>query len=196
MFFFLDIFDTIGTLVGISNYAGFFSGGRIPKAGQALGSDAAGTMIGALLGTSTLTSYLESSTGIAAGARTGLANVVTGLLMLTPLFFYPLVQMVGGGYQNPAGITLYPSIAPVLIIVGSFIVKSIVSINWKDTGEAIPAFLTIVVMPLTFSITEGMAFGFISYAIINLVSSKRREVHPVVYGVAVLFILRYIFFTG
>lgn len=193
LFFFLDIFDTVGTLVGVSDYAGFLKDGKLPKAGRALGSDAAGTVFGSLLGTSTLTSYIESATGIAAGARTGLANIATGGLLLASLFFYPLVKMIGGGYAVSEDVTLYPTIAPVLIIVGSFMVKSITGIRWDKPGEAIPAFLTIIIMPLTFSITEGLAFGFISYAVINLFSSERRKVHPVAYGLAVLFILRYVF---
>jgi len=192
LFFFLDIFDTVGTLVGLSSFAGYFRGRQIPKAGRALGSDAAGTVIGSLMGTSTLTSYLESAAGISAGAKTGLANIATGLLMLASLFFYPLIRMIGGGYENPGGITLYPSIAPVLIIVGSFIVKSIAEIDWKNTGESIPAFLTIVIMPLTFSITEGLAFGFISYAVIKIFSPERKSTHPVIFGLAFLFLLRYI----
>ncbi|MFC1731297.1 NCS2 family permease [candidate division KSB1 bacterium] len=192
LFFFIDIFDTMGTLVGLSSFAGYFEGRRIPRAGRALGSDATGTIIGALLGTSTLTSYLESATGITAGARTGLANMATGILMLASLFFYPLVRMIGGGYDNPEGITLYPSIAPVLIIVGSLIVRSAAEIEWKNLGEAIPAFLTIIIMPTTFSITDGLAFGFISYAVIMLVSPKWKTIHPAVYILAILFILRYI----
>ncbi len=192
LFFFLDIFDTVGTLVGLSKFAGYFKGKTIPKAYQAMSSDAAGTTIGALLGTSTLTCYLESAAGITAGARTGFANIVTGMLMLASLFFYPLVKMIGGGYDNPGGITLYPSIAPVLILVGSFIIISITEIKWRDTSEAIPAFLTIVIMPLTFSITEGLAFGFLSYAAIKLFSAERRQTHWAVYLIAILFLIRYI----
>jgi len=192
LFFFLDIFDTIGTLVGLSSYAGYFEGRKLPKAGRALGSDAAGTIIGSLLGTSTLTSYLESATGISAGAKTGFANMITGLLFLLSLFFFPLARMIGGGFETPDGITLYPSIAPVLILVGCFIVKSVANIKWDEPSEAIPAFLTIIIMPLTFSVAEGLAFGFISYAVIKIFSPQWKEVHPIIYIIAILSLLRYI----
>ncbi|MFC1564461.1 NCS2 family permease, partial [candidate division KSB1 bacterium] len=191
IFFFLDIFDTLGTLVGLADFAGYYKNGKIPKAGSVLKIDAAGTVFGAALGTSTLTSYLESATGIAAGAKTGLANVVTGLLFLASLFFYPLVSMIGGGYDNPGGIRLYPSIAPVLILVGCFIVKSIKKINWDEPVEAIPAFLTVIVMGLSSSIPGGLAFGFISYSVIALLTSKRKEVHPAIHIISLFFILRY-----
>jgi len=191
LFFFLDIFDTIGTLVGLSTYAGFFKNGKIPRAGRVLGVDAFGTVLGASMGTSTITSYLESAAGIVSGARTGLAAIMTGVLLLASLFFYPLIKMIGGGYVTPDGVKLYPIIAPVLILVGSFIVKSIKEIQWDIPGEALPAFFTIMIMPLTFSITEGISFGFISYAVINLFSKRWRSVHPMVYILAVLFLVRY-----
>ncbi|MCP4727293.1 MAG: NCS2 family permease [bacterium] len=193
MFFFLDIFDTMGTLVGLADFAGFYKEGKIPKAGTVLKIDAAGTVFGAALGTSTLTSYLESATGIAAGAKTGLANIVTGMLFLASLFFYPLVSMIGGGFENPNGITLYPSIAPVLILVGCFIIKSVIKVKWDEPIEAVPAFLTILVMGLSSSIPGGLAFGFVSYSVIALFTGKSRDVHPAIYFIALLFILRYVF---
>ena len=191
LFFFLDIFDTIGTLVGLSNYAGFFKNGKLPKASRVLGVDAFGTVLGSLFGTSTITTYLESASGIISGARTGLAPIMTGILLFASLFFYPLIKMVAGGYPITGGVTLYPIIAPVLIIVGSFMITSVKAIKWDNPGESLPAFLMIMSMPLTFSITEGISFGFISYAVINLFSKRWRSVHPMMYILAVLFLIRY-----
>ena len=193
VFFFLDLFDTIGTLIGVSEQAGFLKNGKLPRAKNALLSDAVGTVSGAMLGTSTVTSYIESAAGVSVGGRTGFSNLITSFLLLISIFFYPLVRMVGGGYQTPQGDVLYPVIAPALIIVGSFMCKAVKRINWEDATEAIPAFLTIVIMPLTFSITEGIAFGFISYAFVKLVSGKGREVHWIIYLFALLFIMRYIY---
>jgi AGZA family xanthine/uracil permease-like MFS transporter len=193
VFFFLDLFDTVGTLVGVSEQGGFMKNGELPRARQALLTDAVGTVGGAALGTSTITSYIESATGIAAGARTGLASVVTAVLLLLSLFFYPLVRMVGGGYQVSEQLTLYPLIAPALILVGVMMMKSVRSIPWDDATEAIPAFLTIVVMPLTVSITEGIAFGFVGYALLKLVTGRAAEADWFVHLFAVLFVLRYAF---
>ncbi len=188
IFFFLDLFDTIGTLIGVSQQAGFLRDGVLPRARGALLADAFGTVIGAGLGTSTVTSYVESSAGVAEGGRTGLANIVTGLLFIVALFFSPLVEMIGGGYQN-----LHPAVAPVLIIIGSIMLRNVVHIRWTDPTEALPAFLAIMVMPLTFSITEGIAFGFISYSFLKLVTGRGREVHWLVYLFSVLFIVRYVY---
>jgi xanthine/uracil/vitamin C permease (AzgA family) len=189
VFFFLDLFDTIGTLIGVSQQAGFLKHGRLPRARGALMADALGTVVGAGMGTSTVTSYVESAAGVADGARTGLANIVTALLFLTALFFSPLVQMIGGAYQQ----NLHPAIAPVLIIIGSIMVSNVTGIRWKDPTEALPAFLAMMLMPLTFSITEGIAFGFISYAFLKTVAGRHREVHWLVYLFAVLFIARYVY---
>ncbi len=190
--FFLDLFDTVGTLIGVSEQAGFVKDGKLPKARQALLSDALGTVTGTIMGTSTVTSYIESSTGVASGARTGLANVFTGILFLIALLFYPLVKMIGGGFASTAGV-LYPVTAPALIIVGTLMMAGVTRIDWKDFTEAIPAFLTIVIMPYAFSITEGIAVGFIFYTVLKLVTGKIKEVHPILIVFAVLFILRYIF---
>jgi adenine/guanine/hypoxanthine permease len=189
VFFFLDLFDTIGTLIGVSQQAGFLKHGRLPRARGALMADALGTVVGAGMGTSTVTSYVESAAGVADGARTGLANIVTALLFLSALFFSPLVQMIGGAYQQ----NLHPAIAPVLIIIGSIMVSNVTGIRWKDPTEALPAFLAMMLMPLTFSITEGIAFGFISYAFLKTVAGRHREVHWLVYLFAVLFIARYVY---
>jgi AGZA family xanthine/uracil permease-like MFS transporter len=190
--FFLDLFDTVGTLIGVSEQAGLVKDGKLPRARQALLADAFGTVTGTLMGTSTVTSYIESSTGVASGARTGLANVTTGLLFLIALFFYPLVKMIGGGFGIDGG-SLYPVTAPALIIVGTLMMSGVTKIDWKDFSEAIPAFLTIVIMPYAFSITEGIAVGFIFYTLLKLVTGRIREVHPILIVFAVLFVLRYIF---
>jgi AGZA family xanthine/uracil permease-like MFS transporter len=192
IFFFLALFDTIGTLVGVSVQAGFLKEGRLPRAEKALTADAAGMTAGALLGTSTITSYVESAAGVAVGGRTGLASVVTAGLFLLALFFSPLVQMVGGGYVTTGGAHLYPVIAPVLILVGSFMVRGIKDVPWSDPTESIPAFLTILLMPLTVSITDGIAFGLISYAILKLVTGRLRDAHWLVYLFAALLALRYV----
>ncbi|TET71089.1 MAG: NCS2 family permease, partial [Candidatus Aminicenantes bacterium] len=186
VFFFLDLFDTIGTLIGVSGPAGFLKEGKLPRANKAMLSDAVGTVSGALLGTSTVTSYIESATGIAHGARTGLANVFTSLLFLIALFFSPLAEMIGGEYIYN-GLTLRPVVAPPLIIVGYLMMKCVTWIKWEDLTEAIPAFLTIIIMPLTLSITEGIAFGFISYSLLKLVSGKGKQVHWLIYMFSALF---------
>lgn len=190
--FFLDLFDTVGTLIGVSEQAGFIKDGKLPRARKALLADAVGTLFGTIMGTSTVTSYIESSTGVASGARTGLANIVTALLFLVALLFYPLVKMIGGGYALN-GSTLYPVTAPALIIVGTLMMCGVTKIKWQDATEAIPAFLTIVIMPYAYSITEGIAVGFIFYALLKLVTGKIREVHPILLVFAALFVLRYIF---
>jgi len=154
-------------------------------------ADAVGTVSGALLGTSTVTSYIESATGIAQGARTGLANIFTSFLFLIALFFSPLAELIGGEYVYN-DIILRPVIGPPLIIVGFLMMKTITRIEWTDLTEGLPAFLTLIVIPMTLSITEGIAFGFISYSILKLVSGKGKEVNWMIYLFAVLFIIRYI----
>ena len=192
IFFFLALFDSVGTLVGVASHAGLLKDGTLPRARQALLADAVGTVAGAALGTSTVTAYIESSTGVAAGARTGLANVVTAALFLLSLFFHPLVKMIGGGYQAGGTLVLYPVVAPALILVGTLMIGSVRQIAWDDLTEAIPAFLTVILMPLTVSITEGIAFGFISYAVLKLATGRSREAHPLVYLFAGLFVARYV----
>lgn len=191
IFFFLALFDTIGTLVGVSDQAGFLKDGRLPRAEKALVSDAAGISAGALLGTSTITSYIESATGVAAGGRTGLANMATTGLFLLALFFAPLAHMVGGGYVTPEGVHLYPVIAPALVMVGSFMLRGVRAIPWSDPTESIPAFLTILLMPLTLSITEGIAFGLMSYSVLKLVTGRLQDAHWLVYLFAGLLASRY-----
>ncbi len=193
VFFFLALFDSVGTLIGVSNQAGLLVNGKLPRAKQALSADAFGSVSGALLGTSTVTAYVESAAGVAAGGRTGLANMVTGMLMFAALFLYPLSRMVGDGFKLPNGIQIYPVVAPALIVVGSMMLRNVRRIQWDDPTEAIPAFLTMVLMPFAFSITEGIAFGFIAYSLLKLIAGRGREVHGLVYLFAVLFVVRYIF---
>jgi len=193
VFFFLDFFDTVGTLIGVSDQAGFLVKGRLPRASKAMLSDAIGTVAGAFLGTSTVTSYVESATGVAEGGRTGLSNIFTGLLFLAALFFYPLAQMVGGGYEAEPGVVLRPAVAPALIIVGLYMMKGVARIAWDDFTEALPAFITITIMTFSISITEGIAFGFITYSVVKVVSGRGREAHWVLYLFSALFILRYFY---
>ncbi|MDD5137718.1 MAG: NCS2 family permease [Candidatus Omnitrophica bacterium] len=193
IFLFMDIFDTVGTLAGVSEIGGFMRGGKLPRAGRAMMSDAVGTCVGAMCGTPTVTSYIESASGIASGARTGLASVVTAGAFLAALFFFPLIKMIGGGYAATDGVVLHPVTAPALVIVGSMMLHSISRIGWKDYTESIPAFLVIVIMPFTFSIATGIAFGFIAYAALKLFTGRGKEVSWLVYSLAMLFVLRFIY---
>jgi len=188
IFLFLDLFDTVGTLIGVGERGGMLVDGKLPRAGRALFSDAAGTVVGTLLGTSTVTSYIESAAGIAEGARTGLAAVVTAALLLVSLVAYPVVSMFGAEVAGK----FHPVLAPVLIIVGSLMMASVRKIAWDDYAEAIPAFLCMVVMLFSLSIADGIAWGFIAYALLKLVSGKGRQVGAVVYVVSILAILRYV----
>jgi AGZA family xanthine/uracil permease-like MFS transporter len=196
VFFFLALFDSVGTLVGVAEQAGLMRDGQLPRARGALMADAVGTVVGAGLGTSTVTAYIESATGVSAGGRTGLAAVVTALLFFLSLFFFPLVRMIGGGYLTPAGTTLYPVAAPALVLVGTMMMRGVRSIQWDDLTEAIPSFLTIIVMPLAVSITDGIAFGFLSYAFLKLGTGRGREAHWLVYLFAALFLVRYVALHG
>ena len=192
VFFFLALFDSVGTLVGVAEQAGLMRNGTLPRARGALMADAVGTVVGAGLGTSTVTAYIESATGVSAGGRTGLANIITAGLFLLSLFFTPLVRMIGGGYEVEAGVTLYPVAAPALILVGTMMMKGVRLVDWDDPTEAIPAFLTMIVMPLAVSITDGIAFGFISYASLKVATGRAREAHWLVHVFAVLFLVRYV----
>jgi AGZA family xanthine/uracil permease-like MFS transporter len=191
-FLILAMFDTIGTLVGVANQAGFLVDGKLPRAEKALFSDAVGTIIGALGGTSTITAYIESASGVASGARTGLANIFTGILFILALFFYPLTQMIAGEIKTGSGLVLHPCIAPVLILVGIYMMKSVRHIPWEDFSESIPAFLTIVFIPFSFRITEGIAIGFISYVILKTVKGEIKKIPVLMWIFAGIFLLRYI----
>jgi AGZA family xanthine/uracil permease-like MFS transporter len=173
VFFLLALFDSIGTLIGVANRIGIVRNGTMPRIRQALLADAIGTVAGASLGTSTVTAYIESSTGVAAGGRTGLTSVVTAAMFLLSLFFSPLVRMIGGGVVVDNNVTLYPIIAPALILVGALMMESVRRIPWDDLTQALPAFLTIVIMPFTFSITNGIAFGLVAYGVGSLFRRKR-----------------------
>ncbi len=196
VFLFMDMFDTIGTLIGVSERGGFLKDGKLPRAGRAMMADSGGTVVGAVLGTSTITSYIESTTGIEQGARTGLANVITAGGFVLALFFSPLVRMIGGGVEVAEGLVLKPVIAPALIVVGAFMTSMVRRISWDDFSESLPAFLIIVGIPLTFSISDGLAFGFVTYPIIKLLSGRAKSVHPAMYVIGILFIIRYVVFPN
>ena len=192
VFLFMDVFDTVGTLIGVSEQAGFIDKeGKLPRANRALFADAVGTVVGAAMGTSTVTSYIESATGVAEGGKTGLTSVVTGLYFILALFFYPVVQSLAGGFQWKGEGLVYPITAPVLITVGAMMFSNIKKVQLDDPTEYVPAVLTILGMPLTMSIANGLGFGFISYALLKLLAGRGREVHPVMYGLAVVFILKF-----
>ena len=192
VFFFLALFDSVGTLVGVGQQAGLLRDGTLPRARQALLADAIGTVAGAALGTSTVTAYIESGAGVAAGGRTGLASLVTAALFLLSLFFYPLVRTIGGGV-TANGATLYPIIAAPLVLVGTMMMGGLRHVEWDEPTESIPAFLTLILMPLAASVTEGIAFGVLSYVLLKLTAGRGREVHPLIYAFALLFLVRYIF---
>ncbi len=192
VFVFVDLFDTAGTLTGVSQQAGLLKNGKLPRATRAFLPDAVATTAGASMGTSTVVCYIESSTGVAEGGRTGLTAVVVAVLFLLALFLSPVAQMIGGGYTLETGRTLYPITAPVLIIVGCLMASNLARIDWTKWDEALPAFLTFAGMPLTYSIADGMALGFITYPLTKTFSGKAREVHPVMVLIAVLFLMRYV----
>ena len=181
-FLFVDFFDTAGTLISVANQAGLMKGEKLPRAGKALLADSIATVAGAVSGTSTTTSYVESTAGVAAGARTGFASVVTGVLFLLSLFFFPLLDVI----------TSYVT-APALIIVGVLMVSSIGQIDWKRFEIAVPAFFVIIAMPLTYSIATGIAIGFIFYPITMIVAGRIKEIHPIMYGMWVVFVGYFIF---
>jgi AGZA family xanthine/uracil permease-like MFS transporter len=186
---FFALFDTLGTLMGLAHQAGLLRGGELPRIGRALAADAVGMVGGALFGTSPVTSYIESGSGVAVGARTGLASVVTGSLLLLSLFFTPLVGMIS--HADAGGLT--PITAPALVLVGTMMVRAVREIDWGDLTEVAPAFFTILLMPLTFNISHGLAAGIVVYVLAKLAARRGREVHWVMYLLAVLFVLRYAF---
>ncbi len=185
---FLDIFDTVGTLIGVTSQAGLLKNGKLPKAKEALFSDAFGTVTGVCLGTSTITSYIESSAGVSQGGRTGLTSITVSFLFIIGLFFSPLVKTMSTAIPVTESFSQYPIIAPALILVGAFMLTGVRLIKWDDYTEAIPSFLTLLIMPLTFSITEGIAFGFITYAILKIVTGRAKEAHWLLYLLALLFL--------
>ncbi|MCK4421944.1 NCS2 family permease [candidate division WOR-3 bacterium] len=189
--FLLDFFDTVGTLIGVGSHAGFLRDGKLPRAGKALMADAIGTVAGSLLGTSTVSSYIESAAGVSEGGKTGLSNMFTALCFLLAIFFYPVVKAIGGGF-SVGEVVYYPVIAPALVIVGCLMIKSIAGIKWDDPTESIPVFLTLIGIPLTYSISDGMAFGFISYPLMKLFAGRIKEVSPVMWVLFAIFVFRFI----
>ncbi len=183
-FLFVDFFDTAGTLVAVATKAGLMKDNKLPRAGKALFSDSAATVVGATLGTSTTTSYVESTTGVSAGGKTGFTSVVTAAFFLLALFFSPLLSIVTSAVTAPA-----------LIIVGVLMCSTLRDIEWGSFEIAVPAFLTIIMMPLTYSIATGIAIGFVFYPITMLVKGKAKEINPVMYLLFVIFILYFIFLS-
>lgn len=190
VFLFITIFDTVGTLIGVGVQGGFMKEGHLPRVERALVSDSIATTVGACLGTSTVSSFIESATGIAQGARTGLAAVVVGLLFLLSLFFAPLAATVGGEVMLN-GSALHPITAPALIMVGALMMGAIRNIRWDDFTDALPAFLIIALIPLTFNMVDGIAAGLIAYPLLKTAVGKGRDVPVFVWILAVLFVLRY-----
>ncbi|ASJ08491.1 guanine permease [Thermococcus siculi] len=186
-FFMVDFFDTLGTVTGLSAKAGFLTKeGKVPDAEKVLLTDAIGTTVGAVLGTSTVTTYIESAAGIEEGGRTGMTALVTGLLFLAiGLFIAPLAQAI------PAFAT-----APALIIVGYYMLSAVKEIDFTDHTEAIPAFLVLITIPFTYSIADGIGAGFISYTLLKLFSGKGREIHPLMYALAVIFLAYFAYLGG
>ncbi len=185
VFLFVDLFDNVGTLLGVCEQGGFVKDGKIPRVGRALVSDAIGTVFGALTGTSTVTSYIESAAGVAAGARTGLSNVFVAGLFLLAVFFTPLASAIPG-YAT----------APALIVVGALMTESIGRVVWSDFTDAIPAFVTLLATPLTFSIATGLSLGLISYTLVKVAAGRFREVSPVIWILTLLFIFRYAYLAA
>ncbi len=184
VFLFMLTFDAIGTLIGVSEQAELMRDNHLPRARQAMVSDAIGTVAGAAMGTSTVTSFVESAAGVEQGGRTGLTGLVVAALFLLALFFSPLIAMVGS----------YPPItAPALVIVGAMMIQNVSKIAWKDYTESIPAFLTLIGIPLSYSIADGLALGFISYPIVKFCSGRGREVGWLTYALAAMLLLYFIF---
>jgi AGZA family xanthine/uracil permease-like MFS transporter len=181
-FLFVDLFDNIGTLVGVCEQAGFVRDGKIPRVGRALMADAVGTIFGSLTGTSTVTSYIESAAGVAAGARTGLSNVFVAGFFLLGMFCAPLTEAIPG-YAT----------APILILVGGLMSQSMARVDWRDLSEAFPAFITIVATPLTFSIATGLSLGLIAYTVVKIAAGKLREINALVWVLTLLFLARYVY---
>jgi AGZA family xanthine/uracil permease-like MFS transporter len=182
VFFFVDLFDNVGTLVGVCEQGGFLRDGKLPRASRALLADAFGTIVGALTGTSTVTSYIESAAGVAAGARTGLGNIAIAALFAGAMFCAPIVAWI------PAYAT-----APALILVGALMCGAVARVRWNDFTDAFPAFLTIVATPLTFSIATGLSLGLLSFTIMKVGTGRHREISPLIWVLSGLFLLRYIF---
>ncbi len=203
LFLYTDLFDTVGTLVGVATQADLLEDGELPRGDRAFLSDALGTITGGLLGTSTVTSYIESAAGVEAGAKTGLASVVTAALFLGALFLHPLVETVGGGYAvqtpiftstGPVAHTLFihPITAPALLLVGALMARSLGSIRWSDPVEGVAAFLIVAGIPLTFSIADGISFGLMAWSGVSLASGRGREVPWGLHALAGILAVRWV----
>jgi len=182
IFFFVDLFDNVGTLVAVCEEGGFLRDGKLPRASRALLADAFGTIAGALSGTSTVTSYIESAAGVAAGARTGLGNLLIAALFIAAMFCAPIV----------AAIPSYAT-APALILVGALMCGAVARVKWDDFTDAVPAFLTLIATPLTFSIATGLSLGLLSFTSIKLFTGRHKEISPLIWVLSILFLLRYAF---
>jgi AGZA family xanthine/uracil permease-like MFS transporter len=183
IFLFMLLFDTLGTLVGVCEQAGFIKNNKLPRAKQALVSDAVATVAGAALGTSTVTSFIESAAGVEQGGRTGLTALTVAGLFLLALFFSPLIAMVGS-YQ--------PITAPALVMVGSLMIRNVTKIDWSNSAESFPTFLVIVGIPLSYSIADGLALGFIVYPIVKLLAGQGRDVRWLMYVMAALLVAYFV----
>lgn len=186
-FLLVTIFDTTGTMIGVAEQANLMKDGTLPHAKAALTADAVATTVGASLGSTPSSAYVESTSGVAVGGRTGLTSLVVALLFLVTLFFSPIVASIA----NLSAVT-----APALIIVGSYMMTGLAYIDWKEFDEAFPTFAVVLTMPLTSSIATGIAVGFILYPLLKVVSGKSKEVHPILYVFGVIFVLQMIFFPG
>lgn len=185
-FFFVDFFDATGTLTGLAQKAGVLDArGDMPRARRTFAMDGLAAMFGAFMGTSTTTAYVESASGIGAGGRTGLSAVTVGVLFLLSMFLWPLAAAIPGA-----------ATAPALILVGALMMEGVKFVDWDDLSESLPAFLTIIAMPLTFSIANGVSFGVLSYCALKLLTGRARSVSPILYGVAALLLARYLFLSG
>ncbi|MEN6458617.1 MAG: NCS2 family permease [Thermoguttaceae bacterium] len=183
IFLFMVLFDTLGTLMGVAEQAGLIRDNRLPRARQALMSDAIGTVTGAALGTSTVTSFVESAAGVEQGGRTGLTALCTAALFLLALFFSPIVEMIG---------TYRPITAPALVVVGTMMMRNVVKIDWGNYAESLPAFLVIAGIPLTYSIADGLAIGFITYPLVKLLSGQGRDVKWLMYLMAAILVAYFV----
>jgi adenine/guanine/hypoxanthine permease len=183
VFLFMGLFDTVGTLVGVAEQAGLMQDNRLPRANRALLVDATGITAGACLGTSTITCYIESAAGVAAGGRTGLTAVAAGVLFLLAMCFGPLVEMIG---------RYLPITAPALVLVGGMMMQNARKIDWGEPSEAVPVFLTVVGIPLSYSIADGLALGFVSYPVVKLLAGRGREVHWLAYVMGALLVVYFL----
>jgi len=180
VFLFVDLFDSVGTILGVCEQAGLMRDGKLPRANRALVADGIGTVCGSLTGTSTVTTYIESAAGVSAGARTGLSSVIVAVLFLAAMFFSPLVAAIPG-----------VAVAPALLIVGALMVQSVRNVDWTDFTESLPAFVILLATPLTFSVATGLSLGLIVFSVVKLAAGKRHEVSGLLWVLTAVFVLRY-----